>query len=70
MKKMKRWKSLLFTVVGILGIAFLLNKETLNIKAKTEPVVAKGVYVEGIDLSGMTKAQARTTIENYVYQRQ
>ena len=67
MKKMKRWKSLLFTVVGILGIAFLLNKETLNIKAKTEPVVAKGVYVEGIDLSGMTKAQARTTIENYVY---
>ena len=67
MNQMKRWKSLLFTVVSILGIAFLINKETLIIKAKNEPVVAKGIYVEGMDFSGMTKTQARTAIENYVY---
>ena len=67
MKLMKYYKSLLLTAVSMLCVAFMVQKEALVISAKTEPTVAKGVYVEGMDLSGMTKAQARTTIENYVY---
>ncbi|MBR4058697.1 MAG: VanW family protein [Lachnospiraceae bacterium] len=67
MNLMKYYKSLLLTAVSMLCVVFMVQKEALVISAKTEPVVAKGVYVEDMDLSGMTKAQARTTIENYVY---
>ena len=64
---MKYYKSLLLTAMGMLCVVFMAHKGVLVVSAKAEPVVAKGVFVEGMDLSGMTKTQARTAIENYVY---
>ena len=64
---MKYYKSLLLTAMGMLCVVFMAHKGALVVSAKAEPVVAKGVFVEGMDLSGMTKTQARTAIENYVY---
>lgn len=64
---MKYYKSLLLTAMGMLCVVFMAHKGALVVNAKAEPVVAKGVFVEGMDLSGMTKTQARTAIENYVY---
>lgn len=64
---MKYYKSLLLTAMGMLCVVFMAHKDALVVSAKAEPVVAKGVFVEGMDLSGMTKTQARTAIENYVY---
>lgn len=65
---MKYYKSLLLTAMGMLCVVFMAHKGALVVSAKAEPVVAKGVFVEGMDLSGMTKTQARTAIENYVYE--
>ncbi len=67
MNQIRYYKSLLLMAVSMLCVAFMAHKEALILSAKAEPVVAKGVFVEGIDLAGMTKTQARTTIENYVY---
>ena len=66
MNQKKYNKLLLFAQMSMLCIIFMLHKEVLVTSAKEEPVVVKGVFVEGMDLSGMTKAQARTAIENYI----
>jgi vancomycin resistance protein YoaR len=67
MKKIKGWKWLLFITVSVLGITFGPEQAMITANAKTEPRVVEGVFVEGISLSGMTKEQAKATIENYVY---
>lgn len=67
MNQIRHWKSLLFTVASVLLVLHGLFTESVSISAQTEPTVVKGVYVEGMDMSGMTKAQARTAIEHYVY---
>ena len=67
MNQIKHWKLLLLTVVSVFCVALGFKTEALAISAESEPVIVKGIYVEGMDMSGMTKAQARTAIENYVY---
>lgn len=68
MKQSKGWKRLLFSLIGAAGVMHLLQGEALEVRAETEPVIVEGVYVEGMDMSGLTKAQAKTVIENFVYQ--
>lgn len=67
MNRLKHCKTLLFMAASVFCAVFLAKQETLIVNAESEPVIVKGVYVEGMDMSGMTKAQARTAIENYVY---
>lgn len=67
MNQKKYNKLLLFALMSVLCMLFAVHKEVLVASAKTEPVVVNGVFVEGIDLSGMTKEQARTAIKNYIY---
>lgn len=63
---MKYYKPLLLTVVSLLCTSFMIQDSALVLDARKEPVIAKGVLVEDMDLSGMTKAQAQEAIETYV----
>ena len=67
MKKIFQVKSLLLIALGVFLAAGILKQEALEVAASTEFTVSKGVYVEGMDMSGMTKAQVTTAIEAYVY---
>ena len=67
MKKIFRAKALCLTVLSVCGMAWMFKQDTLNVSAATEYTIADGVYVEGMNMSGMTKAQATTAIESYVY---
>ena len=66
MKKIFRAKALCLTVLSVCGMAWMFKQDTLNVSAATEYTIADGVYVEGMNMSGMTKAQATTAIESYV----
>lgn len=61
-----KW-TLRFLAVMLFGL-LLLQRAGLTAHAKEEPVVQKGISVEGMDMSGMTKSQARAAIEGYVYE--
>ncbi len=67
MKRLNQYKALFLGAVGLFGIVFGVRQETLAVQAAKEPTIPTGVYVEGINLSGMSKAQARAAIEAYVY---
>ena len=66
MKKRFQTGSLLWKGLGVFVVALMFQQGTLKTLA-AEATIAKGVYVEGMDLSGMTKAQAVSTVESYVY---
>ena len=63
---MKYFKSLLLTAVSMLCVIFMMHKAAPIVSAKAEPVIVKGVLVEGMDVSGMTKEQVQSAIEEYV----
>lgn len=67
MKKISYWKAVLFTAVCLWGAVFGMKLQTVTVQAAIEPTIASGVIVEGKDLGGMTKVQARNYIESYVY---
>ena len=67
MKRLKQYKRLFWGAVCLLGIVAGMKHQMLSVQAAKEPVVTAGVYVEGMDLAGMNKAQARAAIEAYVY---
>lgn len=66
MKKIFQTGSLLGRGIIVLVMAVMLQHGAVKATAG-EATIAKGLYVEGIDMSGMTKAQATSTIESYVY---
>ena len=66
MKKFFQARSFLLRGIGVLVMAVMLKQGVLNVTAG-EATIPKGLYVEGMDMSGMTKAQATSTIESYVY---
>lgn len=55
---------------GAAASAFLIvsgvKQGTVEVLAMHEPVIVSGVYVEGMDMAGMNKAQAKEAIEQYV----
>lgn len=68
MKKMIRQKTWLWAMLCVVGMACMGKQGVLEVHAAIEePTIAKGVYVEGMDMSGMTKVQATAAIEAYVY---
>lgn len=67
MKKIFRAKPLLLGMFSVFGVMFMLNQGTVEIMAAEEATISDGVYVEGMSMAGMTKTQATTAIESYVY---
>ncbi len=69
MKKFLSKRLLLLTVAGMFGVLFILGRSTLHTQAETrkEDTVLKGVYVDGMDLAGLTESAAQAKIESYVY---
>ena len=66
MKKRCWAHTFLWRGIGVLLMAAMFHHGTLNAAAQ-EATIVKGLYVEGMDMSGMTKAQAVSIIESYVY---
>lgn len=67
MNKIKNWKRFLFVAIAFCGTVFYSSQMAITVSAKEEPTVVPGICVEGIDLSGMTKEQAKTVVETFVY---
>lgn len=53
-------------ILSIFSIVILLKQGAISVSAY-EPTMAPGISVQGIDLEGMTKSQAISVIESYVY---
>lgn len=66
MKKKIYCKRFLGIIVSTFLLAFGVKLELVEVSASHEPVIVSGVYVEGMDMTGMNKAQAREAIEQYV----
>ncbi len=68
MKKILSGKLLLCMAAGMLGVVCMLSKRAIDAQADSEQTILKGIYVEGMDMSGLTEAAAQAKLENYVYQ--
>lgn len=58
-------KKILGQLILLLAIALLINP-SLSVQAKEQPVIEEGVFIEGIDISGMTKEEAIQAVDTYV----
>ncbi len=67
MKKFLSKKILLGIAVSVLGAVFIWGKGALDAQAYSEDTIVNGVYVEGMDMSGLTEAAAQAKLESYVY---
>lgn len=67
MKKMQRARAFVVTGLSIFAGMCVLGHGTVRAEAETEEVISSGIYVEGIDMSGMTRNQAVSTLESYAY---
>ncbi|KIR02543.1 Vancomycin B-type resistance protein VanW [Lachnospiraceae bacterium TWA4] len=50
--------------LAFVGVFLLVS--TMHVEAAQEETIAKGVYLNDVDLSGMTKNEAKTAIQNYI----
>ena len=53
-------------IMTVLAVPFLLLISGMNVKAAPVETIYKGVFMESIDISGMTVPEATTRINNYV----
>ena len=60
----RKIKFLLTLAVALAGFAFGFDAE--SVQAATEEVITNGVWIGSIDVSGMTKAEAESAIDEYV----
>ncbi len=67
MKKILLKRTLFCMAVSILSVVFMMNRATLDVQAANEDTIVKGVYVDGMDMSGLTEAAAQAKLESYVY---
>ena len=67
MKRILSKNLLLIMAVSVLSVAFILGRDVLDAQAGEEDTIVKGVYVEGMDMSGLTEAAAQAKLESYVY---
>ncbi len=66
MNKFCKWKLVTFAVFSMFCLALGMKREALSVQAAGEDTIISGVYVEELDMSGLTEAEARAAIENYV----
>jgi len=67
MKKIWLKRVVLCMTLSVLGIIFIFGKKVLHTEAGREETVLKGIYVDGMDMSGLTREEAQVKLENYVY---
>lgn len=67
MRGFNQWKPLSFMAVGACCFAFMMGPAFLTVQAAEEDTIVPGVLVEGMDMAGLTREQARTAIETYAY---
>ncbi len=67
MKKLIQVRLFAFAVFCVCGAGLWMKQSVVTVEA-AEHTIVDGVFVEGMDMSGMTKTQAMTAIEAYVYQ--
>ncbi len=60
----RKIKFLLALALTLAGFSFAFDVESVS--AATEEVITKGVWIGGIDVSGMTKSEAESAIDAYV----
>ena len=64
MKKMK-----LFAIAAVIlaaGVFFFTNDNLVKADVQKDPVIQEGVYIGGIDVSGMTAEEATVAVDTYV----
>ena len=69
MRKAKRWPALLVLLILSLMIAAYVYAAYRMVKP-ADNIICDGVFVENIDLSGMTREQAETAIREYVDEKE
>lgn len=57
-------KKIRWTVFGILFLCSILL--SVSIRAKSAQVISQGVFIDSMDVSGLTRAQAEKTEDNYL----
>ncbi len=62
-------KFLKFTGIALMT-ALLICGSNLSVRAEETPQMKKGLYIEDIDISGMTAAEATAAVEDYLAQMQ
>lgn len=65
MRKAKRWPALLVLFILVLMIAAYIYVAYRMVKPQDD-IICNGVFVESIDLSGMTREQAEDAIQEYI----
>lgn len=68
MKKFQKAKVFAAAGLGVFACMCAMGQNRVIAEANTEECISKGIYVEDIDMSGMTRAQAVSTLESFAYQ--
>lgn len=62
-----RRKTIILSAFLILAISFLLGGNAKHVSAEeNDNTICKGVLIDNVDVSGMTKAEARSALNNYI----
>lgn len=61
-------KKLLGTIFSV-AILFIFFCNDIQVEAKAEDTILKGIYIDGIDVSGMTATEAKTAVNEMVKER-
>ena len=65
MKKVRR----ISEVVSLAALmAVLVMVPSIGVKAEEDPVIKEGISIGGVDVSGMTAAEAKKAVNNYINQ--
>jgi hypothetical protein len=59
-------KRLLLSAFLFMILSFLLNGNARLAAAEEEATICKGVFIDEVDLSGMTKSQAQAAVNDFV----
>ncbi len=59
----KKWKIIIYLV---LAIAIICATDTSAYAKDKDETILEGIYVESVDLTGMTEAEARAAVESYI----
>ena len=60
-------KKMILSVIFLLSIFILMPGKTPRALAdETDSKICKGVFIDEVDVSGMTKAEAKEAVDNFV----
>ncbi len=60
-------KNIILSAISLLFFTFILTVNTVHVSAEEKDnTIVKGVFIDEVDVSGMTKKQAEEAVENFV----